>query len=92
MFTWDNDAEFWSLVVRHGLPWFRFIRHSCPLRKVDVALRNHPDWDELRSKIQPDDEIWPFRFPRSGRYWGKKYGYVVLRRGQFLGGIITTVE
>lgn len=90
--SWKNEEEFWKLVVRHGLPWFRRFRRSTSIEQVDAALTDWPAWLELRSKIQPGDQIWPFLFPRSKKYWGKKRGYVVLRSRSFVGGLVTISE
>jgi hypothetical protein len=91
MFHWSNEDEFWALVVRHGLPRFRFFRRSAALAELETTLHS-PEWQKLRALIQPGDKIWPFCFPGKRRYWGNKYGYVVLRRGKFVGGIVTVSE
>lgn len=89
MVRWHSEAEMWSLIVRYGLPRFRWFRHPVSLTAADLALDGHPDWPPLRSELMAGDKIWPFRYPRSLRVWGHREGFVVLRGGQFIGGIVT---
>ena len=89
---WHSDTEFWSLVVRHGLPRFRWARRPVPLAEADVALNRHPDWPASRARLAAGDRIWPFRLPRSRRVWGHREGFVVLRRGGLVGGVVTVVS
>ena len=86
---WRSEAEMWSLIVRHGLPRFRWLRRPVPLVVADAALESHADWPRLRPQLAVGDKIWPFRYPRSRRVWGHREGFVVLRRGRFIGGAIT---
>lgn len=89
---WNSETEMWELIVRHGLPRFRWLRRSVPLSVADATLDNHPEWPALRAQLAPGDAIWPFRYPRSRRVWGHREGFVVLRRGRFVGGIISVVS
>lgn len=50
------------------------------------------EWATLKAEIAPGDEIWRFRYPRSKRYWGGASGYVVLRNGSFVGGVVTEIR
>jgi hypothetical protein len=87
--AWANEEEFWSQVMRHGLPRFRWFRRPVAVDEVDVALGERPDWIKLRWKVIPGDVIWPFRYPRSRRVWGHHEGFVVLRAGRLVGGVVT---
>jgi hypothetical protein len=86
---WHSDGEFWSLVMREGLPRFRWARRPLRLAAIDEVLGGHPDWPALRARVAAGDAVWPFRLPRSRRAWGHREGFVVLRRGRLLGGIVT---
>jgi hypothetical protein len=87
-----DEVEFWALVLRRGLPRFRWLRRPVRLAAADATLRGHPDWPALRARVAVGDAIWPFRLPRSRRVWGHREGFVVLRRGRLVGGVITLVS
>jgi hypothetical protein len=89
---WQSQAEFWSLVVRYGLPRFRWLRRPIPLPDADAALGGHPDWPRLRAQMTAGDAVWPFRYPRSRLAWGHREGFVVLRQGRLVGGIVTVAS
>jgi hypothetical protein len=87
-------AEFWNLVVREGLPRFRYFRRPTLLEILDgqfLGGRLHADWESLKAKILPGDQIWPFEF-HVRAYLGLRRGYIVLRRGRPVGGIVTEVS
>jgi hypothetical protein len=85
--------EFWQ-AARHGLPWFRFLRRSIKPAVLDQQLQSPTliaEWQTLRSQMQPGDKIWPFEF-HVRSYLGLRRGYLVMRKGQPLGGVITVVS
>jgi hypothetical protein len=88
----EHERQFWEAVISQGLPRFRFLRRPLALVQVDAALGGHPGWGPLRGQLQPGDQVLPFRLPRSGKVWGHRSGYVVLRRGKFVGGVVTEVS
>ena len=93
----ELERVFWKTMARKGLPRFRWfskprtavqVEHECP-KIVDA-----PDWLDLKKRLQSGDEIWPFRYPRWNTYrtWGFRIGYIALRNGDPIGGIVTLVS
>ena len=89
----DSEEVFWNLAVSKGLPWFRFFRRSIPVGQLDSEFQGQlkPEWESLKANMQVGDEIWPFRFYMRATL-GMRSGYIVLRRGKPIGGIITLVS
>jgi hypothetical protein len=88
------DTDFWEQAARKGLSRFRFLRRPLPLEQLDRELlgtRLEVEWLELRSRMEPGDQIWPFEF-HVRRYLGMRQGYLVLRRGRPMGGVVTVVS
>jgi hypothetical protein len=88
------ETEFWEQAARKGLPRFRFLRRPLSPERLDCELRGtllEDDWLQLRSRMQPGDRIWPFEF-HVRRYLGMRRGYLVLRKGRPLGGVVTVVS
>ena len=86
------EQRFWDSIVAGGLPRFRFLRRSTPVARVDAELQQSCEWRQLREQLRPGDCIWPFRYPRSKWLWGWHSGYVVLRDGRFVGGVVKEVS
>jgi hypothetical protein len=89
-----SEQLFWEEATRKGLPRFRFLRRSTPLAELDRRFRGtllESEWERLKASLQPGDRIWPFSF-NTRAYLGLREGYVVLRNGKPVGGIITTVS
>jgi len=88
------EAEFWERAAREGLPQFRFLRRSLSPEQLDRVLlstRLEGEWLQLRSQLQSGDQLWPFEFPVRS-YLGMRRGYLVLRRGRPVGGVVTEVS
>ena len=88
------ESAFWKQVARKGLPRFRFIRRPLSPERVDresMGSRLEREWLELRSQMQPGDQLWPFTFHIRG-YLGMRRGYLLLRRNQPVGGVLTEVS
>lgn len=89
-----TEADFWELAARKGLPRFRFLRRPLSPVHLDRMLlggRLEGEWLRLRAELQAGDQLWPFKF-HVRRYLGLRRGYLVLRRGQPVGGVITEVS
>lgn len=94
MVMMHTDEEFWMLAARKGLPWFRFFRRPVPTGQLDAEFqrgRLFEEWQSLKVKIRVGDQIWPFCFHLRSRL-GMRRGYLVLRRGKPIGGIVTVVS
>ena len=88
------EAEFWLEASQKGLPWFRFLRRALSTDQLDRELlgtRLEDEWLRIRSQMKPGDQIWPFEF-HVHRYLGMRRGYLILRRGQPVGGVVTEVS
>lgn len=93
----ELEAIFWSDMAKHGLPWLRCFRRPITVDEIESsrpAILNHPDWSRLKSELKPGGEIWPFRYPRWNtiKAWGFRIGYLVLRQGTPVGGVVTMVS
>jgi hypothetical protein len=84
------DAAFWKQAMR-GLPWFRFLRRSLTTSLLDELLGDWDEWLELKAKIEPGDKIWPFEI-HVRSYLGMRKGFLVLRCGKPIGGIVGIVS
>jgi hypothetical protein len=88
------EAEFWEQAARTGLPRFRFFRRSLSPERLDRELLGTnlaADWQALKARMQPGDRIWPFEF-HVRRCLGMRRGYLVLRQGRPVGGVVTMVS
>jgi hypothetical protein len=90
----DNEAAFWELAVREGLPSWRFLRRPVPLEQLDrefIGTRLECEWLRLKELMRPGDQLWPFEF-NVRPYLGLRRGYVLLRGGRPVGGVVTVVS
>jgi hypothetical protein len=89
-----SEQLFWTEAARKGLPRFRFLRRSTTVDELDrlcQGTRLEAEWERLKASLQPGDRIWPFSF-NVRAYLGLREGYVVLRNGKPIGGIVMTVS
>jgi hypothetical protein len=88
------ELEFWEQAVLKGLPWFRFLRRPILPEQLDrefIGTRLEADWLDLKTQMQPGDKLWPFEF-HVRKFLGMRTGYVRLRQGRPVGGIVTVVS
>jgi hypothetical protein len=86
-----TETAFWELVVQKGLPRFRFLRRPSTPELLDrrfLGSRLEVEWEKLKTQMQQSDQIWPFEI-NVRSYLGLRWGYVLLRQGRPVGGIIT---
>lgn len=89
-----EEAQLWQQAAQQGLPWFRFLRRPLALEQLDSKFqgtRLEGEWLRLRSRMKSGDQVWPFEF-HVRRYLGLRRGYVVLRDGRPIGGVVTEVS
>ena len=89
-----TEAKFWMEASWKGLPWFRFLRRPLSpdqLNRELLGTRLEGEWLQLRSQMRPGDQFWPFEF-HVRRYLGMRRGYLMLRRGHPVGGVVTGVS
>jgi hypothetical protein len=87
----NAEAQFWMQAVSRGLPWFRLFRRPIPVQQLDQEMAGtllESEWLELKAIMEPCDQIWPFRFDVRSDL-GMRQGYIVLRSGEPLGGLVT---
>jgi len=90
----NDEATFWDEAARKGLPWFRSLRHPLPPEQLDrelIGTQLEDEWSRLKEQIQPGDQLWPFEF-YVRRYLGLRQGYLLLRRGRPVGGVVTVMS
>lgn len=90
----SDETEFWRQAATRGLPWFRMFRRSISIEQIDREMSGsslESEWLTLRAKMQPGDQIWPFKFDVRS-YLGMRSGYIVLRKGKPLGGLVILVS
>lgn len=89
-----DETEFWEDAARRGLPALRFLRRPLRPEQLDgMLIGSHleGEWLRLKDKIQPGDQLWPFEL-NVRRYLGLRRGYLLLRRGRPVGGVVTVVS
>jgi hypothetical protein len=83
-----TESEFWEFIVGHCL------RKRVAVQDAESeAARLGTSWQEFKHVISGSDEIWNFR--SSEDTWKRlagRSGYVVLRKGQFIAGIVTELN
>jgi hypothetical protein len=87
------EAAFWEQ-ARRGLPWFRFFRRSIAPEQLDAEFLGsfvEAEWLSVRCQMRPGDQIWPFEF-HVRAFLGMRSGYLVLRQGRPIAGIVTVVS
>lgn len=88
-----TESGFWLLAMK-GLPWFRCVRRAVSVDTLDQQFAGTSlqyAWEQLKGQLEPSDRIWPFTI-HVRAYLGMRQGYLVLRRGKPLGGIVTIVS
>ncbi len=86
-----SDTGFWEFVAQQGLPRLRFFRRPTRPESLDrkfIGSWLQADWENVKAQIQPGDEIWPFEI-NVRRYLGLRRGYILLRQGRPVRGIVT---
>jgi len=87
-----TEDAFWQKAMS-GLPRFRWLRRPTPVAELDALFngRLRAEWEALKMRIEPGDQIWPFEL-NVRSYLGLRKGYLVLRRGKPIGGIVHIVS
>src|SRR5436305_905795 len=88
--TAPSGPEFWKLASRVGLPRFRRFRRPLTLAQAEAEVGLIPEWQAMKQSLQAGDEIWPFEFNQLSSAYRK--GIIVLRVGEAVMGILTTVR
>jgi len=78
----ENKDDFWRKARKH-IPCFST---SLKIAEFDEAILTPEQLNALQALVQPGDSIYPFAMNVDTR--AMRLGYVVLRRGKPVGGII----
>jgi hypothetical protein len=77
-----NDEDLWIAGSKH-IPYFS---SALPIEEIDPLLGTLEEWAALRGMIHADDKIFPFAM--NVDTMAMRLGYVVLRRGKPVGGVV----
>jgi hypothetical protein len=88
--TVTSEQEFWKLAARVGLPRFRIFRRPLSVAQVEAEMGLLTGWQAVKQSLRTGDKIWPFEFNRYSS--GYRKGIVVMRGGEAVTGILTTVS
>jgi hypothetical protein len=88
----DAKDDFWVQAMK-GLPTCKFLRRPVPIAELDSQCQGRlkADWENLKAKMVPGDQIWPFKLDVRS-HLGMRRGFLVLRCGKPIGGIVTLVS
>ena len=81
-----GEEDFWAKASRHVPFW----PTPLSIEDVNTALGDWKDWSDLRAKLQFDDKILPFAFNVDTS--AMRAGYVVLRQGKPVGGVVAVLS
>ena len=82
-----TEETLWREAARHIPFSYGWTGRSRLIPDLDVELSGNPDWKVLKNSIQAGDRICPFEInPETS---AMRRGYVVIRSGEPVGGIIT---
>ena len=68
----------------------RIIARTKDVGELDAELGDMPQWLVARNQIHPGDKIWPFTVNRGTL--SMRQGYVIVRQGQCVTGVVVTVS
>lgn len=85
-----TEEHLWQEAVRHAPPSYRWFGRSLRIDDVEQELRHCPAWQQMKERIQPGDKIWPFVI----NPWtmAMRVGYVVVRHGKPVAGVVTALS
>ena len=87
----DGTKESLWAAAAKGVPFrFRWFNQSLSIESLNVELANCSDWIDLRRRLRSGDRICPFTINKNTL--SMRQGYVVLRKGKPVDGIITLMS
>jgi hypothetical protein len=84
---WAGEDEFWQVAAQNAPLRFRLLRRSLTVEQIEPEVAGITEWAELKKTLQNGDLIWPFEFNQ--RTLAYRKGFVVVRGGKPIGGVIT---
>ena len=85
-----NEEGFWKAAGRHVPFSYRWLGKSLSVEDVEASVSDSCDWQELKKRIRPGDRISPFVINENTT--AMRRGFVVIRDGQPIGGIVVLVS
>ena len=85
-----GEQQLWSEAMRHVPISFRWFGRTLTVAEIDAELGEMPDWLNARREYQAGDKIWPFTI--NPGTLAMRCGYVIVRRGRFVAGVVTLVS
>ena len=82
-----TEAGLWREAARHVPFKFRWLGRSLDIATVDTQVAGMADWQDLRACLEPRDRICPFTINRNTL--AMRQGFVVIRNGMAIGGVVT---
>jgi len=76
--------------MRHAPIRYRWFRRSLSFDEIDNELNGFDQWRVAREKYRPGDMIWPFVL--NFDTMAMRCGYVLVRKGIAVGGVVTIVS
>ena len=86
----SDQIQFWHHAMKHAPVAFRWFGRSLRLEDVNAELYAHSDWQAVKPTIQSGDRIWPFII--NSDTLAMRRGYVIVRDGRPVGGVVTVVS
>lgn len=81
---------FWRLAVK-GVPFtFRFLGRNLTIEALEPELSNNNQWHQAKQLYRTGDRIWPFVV--NPDTLGMRLGYIVVRNGTPITGVITQIS
>ena len=69
---------------------YRWLGRTIRVDKIDAELGEMPDWLVARKQYQAGDKIWPFTI--NPGTLAMRQGYIIVRNGRFVAGVVVTVS
>jgi hypothetical protein len=85
-----DEEQLWNEAMRHAPIRYRWFRRSLSFEEIDKELDGFGQWLTTREKYRPGDKIWPFVL--NFDTLAMRCGYVLVRRGTVVGGVVTLVS
>jgi hypothetical protein len=85
-----TEEDLWAAAATRIPLSYKWLRRSVSVDSMDAEFGGFPEWVELRERVLPSDRICPFiNNPDS---LAMRQGFVVIRDGKPIGGIVTFVS
>jgi hypothetical protein len=86
----EDEQQLWYEAMRHVPISYRWFGRTIDVERIDAALGEMPEWLTARKELQAGDKIWPFSI--NPGTLAMRQGYVIVRDGRFMSGVVTVVS